>query len=108
MIILSQGTQCLLELVVGALHYTYYFPVVLNSLTAIGAHERQLLIELLVRVVSPRINICCWRLIARKIATDSSFLAVNRNFNEACISNDVSRVSLSCLFCASFMQDCGL
>jgi hypothetical protein len=79
-----------------------------NRTAAIGAHERQLFIELLARVVSPQIYIRCQRLIARKVAADFSFLAVNRNFYEACISNDVSRVSLSCLFCASFWCDCGV
>jgi hypothetical protein len=39
---------------------------------------------------------------ARKIAIDFSFLAVNRDFDEARIVNDVSRESALCLFCASF------
>jgi hypothetical protein len=66
-----------------------------------GAHERPLFIELRARVVSRRVFIRCKRLIARKVAADFSFLAVIRDFYEACVSNDVSRVSLSCLFCAS-------
>jgi hypothetical protein len=76
----------------------------LNSFTAIGigARERQLFYELLWRVFTYRMFIRSQSLIARKIAIDFSFLAVNRDFDEACRFDELSRGSVSCLFCASF------
>ncbi len=58
--------------------------------------------KLCARVVSPQ------TVIVRKIAENFSLFADHLNVDESFITNDVSRVSLSCFFCASFWCDCGV
>jgi hypothetical protein len=64
--------------------------------------------KLRARLVSPQIYVHCQHLIARKLAENFSFFAGNRTFYTTCSNNDVSRVSLSCFYCASFLVDCGV
>ena len=47
-------------------------------------------------------------MIPRNIHETFSYLTVDSNFYVACSINDVSRVSLSGFFCASFWCDCGV
>ena len=47
-------------------------------------------------------------MIARNVHETFSYLTVDRDFYVACSIDDVSRVSLSGFFCASFWCDCGV
>jgi len=73
-----------------------------NSLTAIDGHDRQLINELLCSLVTSTIFVCCWRLIARKLAVLFGFNRGVRPFYAARCFDDVSRGSVSCLLNASF------
>ena len=73
----------------------------INSLTAIGGHDRQYFNELRSTVVSRRIFIRSQSLIARWTRNDFSLPAFLRDFYEAFLIDDVSRGSKSYLFCAS-------
>ena len=72
-----------------------------NSLTAIGARERQLFNKLRGTVVSLQIFICSQSLIACWMHNDLILAAVACDLYKACSINDVSRGSKSYLFCAS-------
>jgi hypothetical protein len=74
----------------------------LNSLTAIGGHDRPLIYELRARVVSLRIFVRYQRLMARKIA---ELFGLNRGVRPFCAArcfNELSRGSVLCLLNASF------
>ena len=74
----------------------------LNSLTAIGGHDRPLIYELRARVVSLQIFVHYQRLMARKIA---ELFGLNRGvqpFYAACCFDELSRGSFLCLLIASF------
>ena len=74
----------------------------INSLTAIGGHDRQLFDKLLWCLVSSPIFVRCQRLMPRKIAElFSSNRAMSQSY-EACGIDDVSRGSVLCLFAVSF------
>jgi len=73
-----------------------------NSLPAIGAHERQLFDKLLWGLVTSTIFVRFLRLIARKLAELFRFHRAMTQFYEACGIDDVSRGSVSCLLNASF------
>ncbi len=81
----------------------WYFTSSHNSLTAMGAHGRPLLLfnELQGSVVSRRVFIHSQSLIARWTRNDLILAAVARDLYEACRINDVSRGSKSYLFWAS-------
>ncbi len=70
----------------------------LNSLSAMDGHDRPLLNELCSTVVSCRIFIRSWSLIARWTCNDFSLPAVIRNFYEAFFEDDVSKGSKLYLF----------
>ena len=74
----------------------------LNSLTAIGGHDRQLIYELRARVVSLRICVRYQRLMARKIAELFGLNRGVRPFYAARCFDELSRGSFSCLLNASF------
>ncbi len=74
---------------------------VINSLTAIGAHERQRFNKLRGNVVSRRVFIRSQSLIARWMRNDLILAAVACDLYEACRINDVSRGSKSYLVWAS-------
>jgi hypothetical protein len=73
----------------------------LNSLTAIGGHDRQYFNELRSTVVSRRIFIRSQSLIARWTRNDFSLPAALHDFYEAFLIDDVSRGSKLYLFRAS-------
>ncbi len=73
-----------------------------NSLTAIGGHDRPLIYELRARVVSLRIFVRYQRLMARKIAELFGLNCGVRPFYAACCFDELSRGSSSCLLNASF------
>ncbi len=80
----------------------------LNSLSAMDGRDRPLFHKLRACLVTTRIYVYCYHLIGRKLAENFSFFAVNSTCYAACSNNDVSRVSLSCFYCASFLGDCGV
>ena len=72
----------------------------LNSLTAIGFRESQLIYELRSTVVSCQIFILSQSLVAHWTRNDFSLPAVSCDFYEAFLIDDVSRGSKLYLFCA--------
>ena len=76
--------------------------VMVNSLTAIGGHDRPYFYELRARVVSLRIFVRYQRLMARKIAELFGLNRGVRPFYAACCFDELSRGSFSCLLNASF------
>ena len=76
--------------------------LLVNRITAIGAHERQLFDKLLWGLLTSTIFVRCLRLIARKLAVLFGFNRGVRPFYAACCFDDVSRGSVSCLLNASF------
>jgi hypothetical protein len=74
----------------------------LNSLTAIGGHDRQLIYELCARVVSLQICVRYQRLMARKIAELFGLNRGVRHFYAARCFDELSRGSFSCLLNASY------
>jgi hypothetical protein len=74
----------------------------INSLTAIGGHDRPLIYELRARVVSLRIFVRYQRLMARKIAELFGLNSSVQPFYAACCFDELSRGSFSCLLNASF------
>jgi hypothetical protein len=74
----------------------------INSLTAIGGHDRPLIYELRAHVVSLRIFVRYQRLMARKIAELFGLNRGVRPFYAACCFDELSRGSFSCLLNASF------
>ena len=75
---------------------------VINSLIAIGRHDGQRKNELRARVVFPRIFVCFWCVIARKLAVLFGFNRGIRLFYAARRFDELSRGSVSCLLNASF------
>jgi hypothetical protein len=73
-----------------------------NSLTAIGGHDRPLIYELRARVVSLRIFVRYQRLMARKIAELFGLNRGARPFYAARCFDELSRGSFSCLLNVSF------
>ena len=74
----------------------------INSLTAIGGHDRPYFYKLRARVVSLRIFVRSQRLIARKIAELFGLNRGVRPFYADCCFDELSRGSFSCLLNASF------
>ncbi len=66
------------------------------------AHERPLFDKLLWRLVTSTIFVCCWRLIARKLAELFGFNRGIRPFFAGCCFDELSRGSVLCLLNASF------
>jgi hypothetical protein len=76
--------------------------ILLNSLTAIGGHDRPLINELRAHVVSLQIFVRYQRLIARKIAEVFGLNRGVRPFYAACCFDELSRGSVSCLLNVRF------